>query len=66
MSVNGKFKHFTQDDLLDEAERFGIGTAKRVIAEVREAIKAWPGFAQRAGLSSRQVGIIERELVRLD
>ena len=66
MSVNGKFKHFTQDDLLAEAERFGIGTAKRVIAEVREAIKAWPGFAQRAGLSSRQVGIIERELVRLD
>lgn len=66
MSVNGKFKHFTQDDLLAEAERFGIGTAKRVIAEVREAIKAWPSFAQRAGLSSRQVGIIERELVRLD
>jgi len=66
MSVNGKFKQFIQDDLLAEAERFGIGSAKRVMAEVRDAIQAWPTFAQQAGLSSRQIGIIDRELVRLD
>jgi serine/threonine-protein kinase HipA len=50
MSVNGKFKDISQSDLLAEAERFGIGTAPRVIDQVRAAIEQWPGFAQRAGL----------------
>lgn len=42
MSVNGKFKDFTAADLLAEAERFGVGTARRIIEEVRAAILAWP------------------------
>ena len=65
MSVNGKFKQFNHKDLLADADRFGIGSAKRVIAEVRDAIQEWPSFAQRAGLSPKQTGIIERELVRV-
>ena len=62
MSVNGKFKDFTQDDLLAEAERFAVGTAPRVIDEVRAAIQEWPSFAQRAGLSSRQTKAIADQL----
>lgn len=65
MSVNGKFKQFNRNDLLADADRFGIGSAKRVIAEVREAIQAWPSFAQRAGLSPKQTVIIEHALVRV-
>ncbi|MDE3207745.1 MAG: type II toxin-antitoxin system HipA family toxin, partial [Pseudomonadota bacterium] len=42
MSVHGKFKDFTVADLLAEADRFGIGTAKQVIEKVREAIESWP------------------------
>ncbi len=51
MSVNGKFSGITQDDLLAVANRFGIGTAQKVIQHVREAVAAWPDFAEQAGVS---------------
>lgn len=51
MSVNGKFSGITQDDLLAVANRFGIGTAHKVIKQVREAVAAWPDFAEQAGVS---------------
>ena len=35
LSVNGKRKDITDDDLLAVADRFGIGTAKRVLKEVK-------------------------------
>ncbi|MDR2153718.1 MAG: type II toxin-antitoxin system HipA family toxin [Burkholderiaceae bacterium] len=62
MSVNGKFKGIEADDLLAEAGRFGIGTAKRVIAEVRAAIAGWPGHAKQAGLAQAQVEEIKKRL----
>ena len=48
MSVNGKFKGFHVDDLLAEADRFGIGTSRRVIDEVRSAVRNWSTYAQTA------------------
>lgn len=50
MSVNGKFKGFHVDDLMAEAERFGLGTAKRVIEEVRTAMRSWTTHAEAAGV----------------
>jgi serine/threonine-protein kinase HipA len=50
MSVNGKFKDFTVDDLLAEANRFAVGTASDVIEQVRAAINNWPRFAHDAAL----------------
>ena len=55
LSVNGKFKDFTEDDLLVEADRFAIGTAPRVIQQVRRAILAWQTFGARAGLSASEI-----------
>ena len=55
LSVNGKFKDFTEDDLLAEADRFALGTAPRVIQQVRQAILAWPTFGARAGLRASQI-----------
>ena len=54
MSVNGKFRNFTEDDLLAEADRFKIGTAPRVIRKVREAIRNWPEFARKAGVPAAE------------
>lgn len=51
MSVNGKFSGITQDDLLAVANRFGVGTARKVIQQVREAVAAWPDFAEQGGVS---------------
>lgn len=56
MSANGKFKDFTEADLLAVADRFAIGSAPRVIRQVRNAVAAWPEFAQEA-----QVPVAQRE-----
>lgn len=61
MSVNGKFKDFSADDLLEVADRFAIGTAKSVLSKVRKAIKDWPRFGMQAGLSNAAVTEIEKQ-----
>lgn len=52
MSVNGKFKDITRDDLLVVADRFGIGAAPKLLKSVRDAVAAWPDFAKEAGLNN--------------
>lgn len=54
MSVNGKFTDITREDLLAVANRFGIGTAKKIIHEVGEAVKAWPNIAQTTGVDAAE------------
>lgn len=51
MSVNGKFKAIAREDLLVEADRFGVGRAPGVLAEIRAALGSWNDFARDAGLS---------------
>ena len=54
MSVNGKFIGIARADLLAVADRFGIGTAAKVLQRVGEAITAWPDFALEAKLSAEE------------
>jgi serine/threonine-protein kinase HipA len=65
MSVNGKFKDLTETDLLVEADRYVIGTAPRVISQVREAIRAWPSFAAETGVSATEIERIQSQLSTL-
>jgi serine/threonine-protein kinase HipA len=53
MSVNGKFKDFVVDDLLAEADRFGIGEAPAIIRDVRATVKQWPTIAAGVGVSDK-------------
>ena len=39
LSVNGKFSAITDEDLLAVAERFGLGTAKKILKSMHEVIK---------------------------
>jgi serine/threonine-protein kinase HipA len=59
MSVNGKFSAISQDDLMVVADRFGVGTASKVLAEVSEAIASWPDFAKRAKVSPPEIARIK-------
>jgi len=59
MSVNSKFKGIEVTDMLAEAQRFGVGTAKRVIEEVRAAVLRWPEFAQQADIPEAQMADIQ-------
>ena len=58
MSVNGKFKDIGSTDLLVVAERFGIGSARKVIKLVREVVGQWQGYARKAGVSPKEMNRI--------
>jgi serine/threonine-protein kinase HipA len=65
MSVNGKFKDFALEDLLEVADRFGIGTARRVIDQLQIAINSWPEYAGQAGVPAGQTQHIAARLLAL-
>ena len=65
MSVNRKFKNFEVQDLLAEADRFKIGTAKTVINQVRRAILNWPQWSESAGLPETESVAIQKQLLLL-
>lgn len=60
MSVNGKFANITRSDFLMVADRFGIGTAPKVLKVVGEAVSAWPDFAREAGVKAIETDRISR------
>lgn len=55
LGVHGKFAGITRQDLLDLAERFAIGTASTVLAEVRTAVSNWTEYAGKAGLMGPEI-----------
>ena len=59
MSVHGKFADISRDDLMVVADRFGVGTANKVIREVSDAVASWPDFAKRAKVSRLEVARIK-------
>jgi len=50
MSVNGRFDDITREDLLVEADRFGVRRAKDLLADVRGTLENWITFANEAKL----------------
>jgi serine/threonine-protein kinase HipA len=52
MGVNGKFDDITREDLLVEADRFGVRRAKDQLAAVREALENWSDYAKAAKLKT--------------
>lgn len=65
MGVNGKFSGITRADLLAVADRFGIGSAPKVLKEISEAVAAWPEFARAAKLSDAEAGRVGAHHMRL-
>jgi serine/threonine-protein kinase HipA len=55
MAVNGKFAGITRADLLTVVDRFGIGTAPKVVQAVGEAVSAWADFAAQAAVNQHEV-----------
>jgi serine/threonine-protein kinase HipA len=62
MSVNGKFDRISRDDLKIVADRFGVGTATKALAQVGEAVAAWPAFAKRASVSASEIARVKEHL----
>jgi hypothetical protein len=64
-SPNRSFLRAQIKSLCTVADRFAIGTASRVIDQVRKAIKAWRRYASEAGVSTKQMQYIESLLLPL-
>ncbi len=62
MSVNGKFADISRDDLMAVADRFGVGTAPRVLTQVGAAVSSWPDFARQANVSDPEVKRVRAHL----
>lgn len=65
MGVNGRFRDITAADLLAEADRFGLGEGKAILAEVRAALARWREFAHEAGVAVAEIeriGALHRPL----
>jgi serine/threonine-protein kinase HipA len=58
MSVNGQFSGIKRQDLLSLADRFQIGAATRILAQVNAAVSAWPDFARQAKVSENMTKTI--------
>lgn len=54
MSVNGKFTGIGNDDLMAVADHAGVGTARRVLQQVRDAVSAWPDVARKAAVNASE------------
>lgn len=65
MSVNGKYKDFTVNDIVVVAERFGVGEVRQLIADVEASIKQWPVFAKKAGLGEAETKRIGKLHIKL-
>lgn len=61
LAVGGKFSKISGDDLLALADRFGIGTAPAVLRQVGEAVSAWPDWAAKAGVASKETARIRQD-----
>jgi len=61
LAVNGKFSDISRDDLLLLADRFGIGTAPRVMKQVGQAVSAWPDFAAKAAVEPKEAARIRKD-----
>ena len=61
MSANGKRDGFADDDLLACARHMSLRPqrARTIMAEVREAVRDWPSFSERAGVPEGQMAALK-------
>jgi len=60
MSLNGKRDEFTVADFREVGRTASMkrGRAEEILAEVREAVRSWPEFAERAGVPESRAAAI--------
>jgi serine/threonine-protein kinase HipA len=66
LSVNGKRKGITKDDLLIIGKAMNIKKAPKVINDVNEVVRQWPKYANNYGVSSKLQKAIMSTLINLE
>jgi serine/threonine-protein kinase HipA len=65
MSVNGKFTKIAREDLLMDAERFGVRNPKQILDRVRDTLEAFDQFAMQAEIPVTTVDEIRSQFLFL-
>lgn len=65
LSINGKRKNITRNDLLSIAKLATIKKAERIIEEIQTVVNKWPNFAKEAGVDSKKKKAIEQSLLQI-
>jgi serine/threonine-protein kinase HipA len=65
LSINGKRKDFTKNDLLIIAKAMSIKKANKIITEIGLVVQQWPTFAKETGVKNRLMKVISSNLVVL-
>jgi serine/threonine-protein kinase HipA len=65
MSVNGKFDGITREDLLAEADRFGVPGPEELLSDVRAALDNWSEHAKQAALTQSKSDELARDFLVL-
>ena len=61
-SINGKFDHFTRDDLLSLGRTFGIKKANHILEEVITAVNQWSEIAKDIDIPLKEIEAINKNL----
>ena len=61
-SINGKFDHFTRDDLVSLGKTFGIKKAAQILEEVLAAVNQWSGWAAEIDIPKEIIRYIGKNL----
>ena len=64
LSVNGRRRDISEEDLLAIGKEMNVKSRKRIIEEVREGLLGWKGFANEAGLEPKLADLIAAQLPR--
>lgn len=62
MSVNGKFEHIVEGDVLEMADRFAVPGSRAILREVQSAVDRWAHFAEDAHVDDEHVERIARDI----
>jgi serine/threonine-protein kinase HipA len=63
LSVNGKYKNITEDDILALAKAMNIKRPNEVMAEIKAALKRWEQFAEDAHVPEKETLKIKSDLL---
>jgi serine/threonine-protein kinase HipA len=61
-SLNGKFDHFTKNDLFNFGKTFGIKKSKLILEEVLSAVSQWQNIAKDIDVPKREIDAIGNNL----
>ncbi|MBA2614004.1 MAG: type II toxin-antitoxin system HipA family toxin [Bacteroidetes bacterium] len=63
LSINGKTKDITKEDLLRVGHEMNVKKAKAIIEKVQSVIKKWAQYAKKTGVKADQIKAIDKTLL---